>query len=433
MTARSIAHLRPPALGQVDYWDADTPGFGIRVSAGGRKAWVAMYRRGAVKRRFTIGTYPTLSLPDAREKARKALQAVQYDGADPAADKIRIRAAETVAELANEWIKRHGESNKAPRTLGDDRSMLKNHILPEIGALKAAEVTKRDVIRLLDIVAAKTDARLKSNNRKNRRKLTHRPNRVFELVRAIFRWAVGRDLLKFDPTLGVKPPIKKEKPRGRELSPGEIQKLWQALSRAPQKRAMKRGPGDFPMTRATALTLKLALVTAQRIGEVAGIEISELELNDTAPIWTVPGERSKNRQPNRVPLSPLGVQVVSEARQLAGNSSWLFPSPNDKGPIHSHAPTKALQRARQAIGLDDFRIHDLRRTAASRMAEMGISPHTISLVLNHVSARQGTITGKVYVQYSYDREKRDALNKWGSRLEQIIAVPHPVNVISLVS
>ena len=72
-----------------------------------------------------------------------------------------------------------------------------------------------------------------------------------------------------------------------------------------------------------------------------------------------------------------------------------------------------------------------RRTAATRMAEMGIAPHTISLVLNHVSARQGTITGKVYVQYSYDREKREALTAWGARLERIVAGAEPNNVATI--
>ena len=98
--------------------------------------------------------------------------------------------------------------------------------------------------------------------------MTHRPNRVFELVRAIFRWAIGRDLLAVDPTLGLTPPIRKEKPRERDLSPDEIRRLWVALDKAPVGRT-PRSEGDFPMTRATALAIKLALVTGQRIGEVA--------------------------------------------------------------------------------------------------------------------------------------------------------------------
>ena len=131
----------------------------------------------------------------------------------------------------------------------------------------------------------------------------------------------------------------------------------------------------------------------------------------------IPGDKTKNGQPNRVPLSPLALKLIDEAIELTGGSPWLFPSPNGDGPIDAHAPTRALARARDAIGLEDFRIHDLRRTAATRMAELGISPHTISMILNHVSARQGTITSKVYVQYSYDAEKREALRVWASKIE----------------
>jgi len=251
--------------------------------------------------------------------------------------------------------------------------------------------------------------------------MTHRPNRVFELLRGIIRWAIGRDVLTVDPTFGLPPPIRKEKPRERDLSPDEIRRLWAALDKAGFGRTRRHSEGHFPMTRPTALAIRLALVTGQRIGEVACIAAPELSLNDGAPLWTIPGDRTKNGQPNRVPLSPLALKLIAEASELAGESPWLFPSPNGDGPIDPHAPTRALARARDAIGLDNFRIHDLRRTAATRMAELGISPHTISMILNHVSARQGTITNKVYVQYSYDREKREALVAWSTRLEEIIS------------
>ena len=86
------------------------------------------------------------------------------------------------------------------------------------------------------------------------------------------------------------------------------------------------------MTRAIALALKLSLVTAQRIGEVAGIAQSELDLNEAAPVWTVPRQRAKNGQPNRVPLSPLAVRLIKEAQELAGGGAWLFPSAKDARP-----------------------------------------------------------------------------------------------------
>ena len=170
---------------------------------------------------------------------------------------------------------------------------------------------------------------------------------------------MSRDILQVDPTFGVKPPIKKEKARERDLSVEEIKALWESLGSAPEARRTTKdlargekatGDKDIPMTKATAFAMKLSLVTAQRIGEVAGMAISELSLNDTAPIWVIPGSRTKNGEPNRVPLSRLAVALISEARTLAGESEWVFPNPSNRGPIDPHAPTRALGRARKAIG-----------------------------------------------------------------------------------
>jgi integrase len=244
-------------------------------------------------------------------------------------------------------LKRHARPNKSPRAVRDDISMLERHVRPNIGRMRVTEIAKYDVLRLLDEVAAKPDGR---KGRTSARKMTHRPNRVFELVRAIFRWAAGRDLLAADPTFGLARPIRKERPRERDLSPDEIKKLWDALDKTPIERRHTKGlpigsevvgENDIPMTRATALALKLALVTGQRIGEVTGIALSEIALNDTAPLWTVPAERSKNGQPNRVPLSPVAVRLIQDALKFTSGSAWLFPSPKGERPIDAHAPTKS--------------------------------------------------------------------------------------------
>jgi len=121
-----------------------------------------------------------------------------------------------------------------------------------------------------------------------------------------------------------------------------------------------------------------------------------------------------------VPLSRLALSIVAEARTLAGESAWLFPGSTGEA-MQTHSATRALERSRKAIGIAHFRVHDLRRTAATGMAELGISPHTIGLVLNHITVRRGTVTSGVYIHYAYDREKREALEAWGTRLEQIIA------------
>jgi hypothetical protein len=122
------------------------------------------------------------------------------------------RQSSSFKEIADEWLNRHARPNNSARAVRDYVSMLERHILPRIGAMRVTEIAKRDLIRLFDEVVAKPDARKGKANRK----MTHRPNRVFELVRTIFRWAVGRYLISIDPTSGVAPPIRKEKPRERE-------------------------------------------------------------------------------------------------------------------------------------------------------------------------------------------------------------------------
>ncbi len=367
-----------------------------------------------------LGAWPAMGLEAARREARRALVAVDAGGDPASEEKARVkerRAAPTFAELANDWFERHSKPNKSAHASADDRGMLDRHILPEIGERKAFEIKKRDVLELLDIVAAKADARKGAKPHK----LSHRPNRVFEVVRAIFRWALRRDLLQYDPTHGLQRPIKKEAPRERTLAPAEVHALWRALDGAPLAKPARRTPGDFPMIRPTALAILLALTTAQRIGEVTGIAMSELTLKGLAPLWVIPGARTKNREPNRVLLSALAVRLIQEARELSDGSLWLFPSPKGDGPIDSGAPKRALDRARPALGLAHFRIHDLRRTAATGMAELGVNPHVISHVLNHISATKGSITSLVYNRYAYDKEKREALELWGEWLAKLVS------------
>ena len=424
LTERRVETARPePDQERLELRDTKVRGLELRIGQRpGSKSWALIYTRqsdGRV-RRVTIGPYPEIGLAEARRRAL-GLKVQVETGDDPATGVQVEKSAPTFKILSDEWIERHGRPNKSPRSLADNISMLNRHILPVIGPKKAQDVTKSDVLRLLDLVALKPDARIsktKSAAQKSKdvailgknRTLSHRPNRVYELIRSIYRWAVSRDLLAIDPTAGMKPPLKKERPRERALTAAEIQKFWHKLP-------------DTPYSPTVQLALKLALATAQRIGEVACIPKTELALKQQLPIWSLPGERSKNREGHRVPLSPFAVALIEEALVLSGDSDYLFPSPKGDGPIGSGAGTKGMQRARPTFELANFRVHDLRRTAATGMAELGISPHTISLVLNHISARTGNITSAVYVKYSYDKEKREALEAWGRRLEEIIGSP----------
>ena len=307
---------------------------------------------------------------------------------DPAGQVRSRNASLTFAQLATTWVNRHGRPNKVPRALYDDELMLNREICPAIGAMRADEVSKRDVIRILDGFADR-GARVRSN-------------RVFALLRSIYRWGLAEDLIKSDPTQGVRPRTL-DVPCDRVLTDAEVNIFWHSLDGA-------------PMTKAVATILRLALVTGQRIGEIAGMTQAELDLFVSNPMWTQAGRRRKNKEMTRVPLSPLAVALINDAISSSGTSPYVFPSSSRDNAITAHAATRAISRARPELGLAHFRVHDLRRTVATGMASLGVNPHTISLVLDRISVTKGTVTSAVYVKYSFDREKRDALERWATRI-----------------
>ncbi len=418
LTARLVETASHDCAGKrTELRDKLERGLKLRITPTGRKSWALQYTRDRKNKTITLGPYPQYSLDDARRWAREVKADVARDK-DPALsaqeEKQARKVAQTFQDLADEWLERYARPNKKKLSVKDDESMLKRHILPELGHVKASDISKRDVIRLLDNMMAKADSR--SLGTGETRRMSHRPNRVFALLRTIFKWAVERDILESDPMTGVKRPIKKEPPRERVLTQSEIRHLWKLLERTDGQRGIQNSSA-LPMSRAVAKAIQLSLVTAQRIGEVLSIRLDQLSLSGQTPKWTIPGSVTKNGQPHIVPLSPLAASLIIQVWSTDTDCQWLFPNPKGDGPIDPHAATKGINRSGDKLSIDDFRIHDLRRTAATYMAESGISEYTIGLVLNHQTTRRGTVTGRVYNQYSYDREKRGALLKWESRLK----------------
>jgi integrase len=425
LTARYVETVKAQGA-PLDIRDAKCKGLELRIGTGGGKSWALRYYRlsDGKKRTMRLGSFPTMGLDEAREAAADAKRDVAKGG-DPATGKQVAREAPTFRQLAQQWQEDYAEANRSKRVRADDKSVLDRHVLPVIGDMKAHAVARADIGRLLNAAKKAQDGRAGHDTE---RRLTHRPNKVHEVVRAVYRWAVSEGLVAVDPMQGRKRPIRKEAARERVLTAAEVRTIWTALDRAPAARErgadgriQPKREGEIPLLKATALAMKLSLVTAQRIGEVSGIPLAELDLNEVAPVWTIAGSRTKNGEAHRVPLSPLAVRLIEEAKALAGESAWLFPAPGGKAPVDPHAATRALVRARPSIGVVDWRIHDLRRTAATMMGEMDVKPHVISYVLNHVSATKGMVTGRHYNQFTYDPEKREALTAWGARLERIIS------------
>jgi integrase len=228
-------------------------------------------------------------------------------------------------------------------------------------------------------------------------------NHTLAVIRKMFNFAVDRAILEVSPCNRVKAPGPL-KQRERVLSDEEIKALWHGLDTA----AMAPG---------TRLALKLQLATAQRKGEVIRIRWEDIDWN--AAVWTIPGAVAKNGKLHTVPLSPLAIDLLKQAKTLAADSAWAFPSPRNNGaaPLGDTAPDHALKNTLPVLGLADVVPHDLRRTAASHMTALGIPRLVVSKILNHV---ERGVTA-VYDRHTYDPEKRDALDKWARKLRGLVA------------
>jgi integrase len=224
----------------------------------------------------------------------------------------------------------------------------------------------------------------------------YRTNRALAQIKKLFAWALDRGYIEVHPIIGIKPPAK-EVARDRILSDTEIRALWEATEEL-----------GFPFGPA----IQLFLLTAQRRGEVTAMRFSDVDFERN--IWTIPAHVAKNGRIHEVPLSPAVVEILSTLPRFVG-SDLVFTTTGTT-PISGFGRVK--ERLDDLMGISDWRFHDLRRTAASGMARLGIAPHVVEKVLNHVS---GQISGvaAVYNRHGYEAEKREALEQWA---EQVVVL-----------
>jgi integrase len=398
LTDRFVAAAKPDSTGRTDYFDATTKGLALRVT-NTHRAWTFNFTspKDNKRARVTLGSYPAISLAKARGLALEAKGHVeaQQDPRDVLA--AQDATAMTMADLIGSYLEKHVRA----RNLKSARHMelrLAANVTPVIGVIKLADIHRRDVNRILDAIMARgrpTQARL-----------------VFQDLRAILRWAVARGDLDHSPIEGMaKPGV--ERPRERVLSDDEIRSLWNGL------------PKSLAKSKACQRIIRLCLVTGQRVGEVAGMRRDELNL--PARTWTLPGARTKNKHPHIVPLSALAIDIIEEALADAGDGRFLFPC--GKGSLapgavarticRAHEPTK--ERPLGRFCLPHWTCHDLRRSVLTGMARLGISPTVLGFVANHRTVTRGGITMGVYVHYSHDREKGEALDLWAERLAAVVS------------
>lgn len=395
LTDRFCIGAKPDSTGRTPYRDTTTKGLELLVSDT-TKAWYWRFTSPKDgKRAITkLGTYPATSLAEARARALEARNLVEA-GSDPR-DAFKASGADlTVADLIDSYMAKHVRPNL--RRAGHMEKRFQKDVRPKIGGVRLADLHRRDINRVLDSILSRgspTQARL-----------------VFQDLRALLRWAVARGDLDHSPMEGLPKPGA-EKPRERVLSDAEIRTLWHSL------------PGGLRKSKACQRIVRLLLVTGQRVGEVAGMRRDELDLK--ARTWALPGSRTKNGQPHLVPLSDLAVEILEEAPQEAGEGLFVFPC--GEGHLAPQAVARTIVRANAAteklplgrLGVAPWSAHDLRRTVLTNFAKLGIQPVVAGAVANHLSVTKATVTLSVYTQYTYDREKREALELWADRLRAIV-------------
>jgi integrase len=389
---------------RTDYFDETVPGLALRVTENGHRSWSYLFTspRDGKRARATIGTYPATSLAAARGKALEAKGHVEA-GRDPRLVLAgQATAGMTVAALVDAYL---ADPEKASLRSKDeiDRRLRKN-VVPVIGEVKLAELRRRDVRNV-------TDAILK-------RKRNVEATRVFEDVRAMVRWAVQNEYLDANPLDGMSKPAEATS-SNRVLSEDEIRTLWRGL------------PEALARSEQCQRIVKLCLVTAQRVGEVAGMVESEIDLK--AREWRLPGSRTKNGHAHVVPLSDLAIEIIKEARadneaaaETGSKPAQVFPC-GDDGSLSPVAVARTILRANEItkerplgrFGIAPWSAHDLRRTALTGMARLGVAPIVLGHVANHRTTTRAGVTLAVYSQYTYDKEKRAALDLWASRLKAI--------------
>ena len=387
----TIKKVEPPPKGNRIYRDGDTKGLGLRVTAAGAKAFVLNYSIEGRERRLTIGPWPEWSATAARERA-KELRRMIDQGIDPLAEKEQRRAAPTVEDIIKAYLTGHAAKKKSGHV---DRQYLERDVLPAWGKCKAADIGRRDVIALVE------------------RKAQTAPiagNMLLSIIKGVWNWAIGKDLLEQNPAYRVKPPAKK-KPRDRWLNEHGIRIVWDKLHTA------KTAPE-------CRTALRLILITGQRPGEVLGAEWSEVDLDGAW--WVIPAEKAKNGIQHGVPLTALAIEQL---QSLSRAGRWVIPGWWRDGRAHLTVAglSNAVAVNREHFGIPRWTPHDLRRTAATHMAKAGVERFIIARVLNHSDK---TITA-IYERHSYDSEKRKALNAWERRLRGILEGRPSEKVISI--
>lgn len=404
LTDLVIRSLKPPAEGVAEYTDGKVPGLRIRISKNGTKTFHYAYRYREESQRFTFGRYPQMGLADARAKASEA-NVLLKRGVDPAnvmvdptADDPLDDPNHTVAVPnfgpALEDYAIHLKATVSPKTAHEKARNLRALFNPELAAVPLDVIT---TAKINAMVVAIRD-----------RGSPSAANHGLSDVKGFFAWAVAMKFVKTNVAQSIPKPATVGK-RKRFLKPDEIRAIWLATKAEPN-----------PIAELT----QIALLTAQRRTEVAEMRWNELDFE--RGFWAIPGARTKNRRDHVVPLSSLTVKVLQGIYRVAlpiepGEdtyklSPFVFPAPKDPTrPISSFSHPKA--RIAEIAKVDDWCIHDLRRTFTTALGDWRISQKVKKKILNH---SENEVTD-IYDRFEYFEERCEAMQLWADYVQKAVA------------
>ena len=361
----SITIRTVKGLGQGEtIWDESVKGFGARRQLNS-VSYVLKYRHNGKQRFVTIGRHGVLTPDEARRKAKKVLGSVA-DGVDPVGPK-----ADSLAAVINDYLSRAKGTLRPSSYRHTQRYLLENwrgyHRTP------VANLKRRDVALGLAEIETK-----------------HSPIialRARTALSTMFNWAIRQGYeIPANPVLGTNR-IEVKQSRDRVLTKAELATIWRQC-----------GDDDY------GRIVRLLILTGQRRDEVGRMKWSELDLE--RKVWVIPAERTKNKREHILPLTDAMIALLPERWR-----DFVF---GPKGFVNWGNSRAKLN------GVEDFRLHDLRRTAVTMMAELGIQPHIIEAILNHVSGHKAGVAG-IYNKAKYLDEMRSALKRWAEHIEQIVA------------
>ena len=412
LTEKAIERLRIPSARR-DIRDDNTTGLYLRVMPTGRKVWRYRYQLRGKTRIMTLGDWKdprldnpvdfSLTLAEARAEAgRHRLEVIR--GNDPAAAaqkaQSKHRAMPTVNEFIDEYIERYAKPNK--KSWHQDELILNRWVDPKIGRLRMNEVSRRDIVKIID------DCRDSGNSRQ--------PGKVLAATRMMFKFAIQRGVLDATPCMYIAE--SQPEPAQRAMSADEIKLWWNDTGKAINSDKPK-------IHKPAALALRLLLLTGQRPGEVANMTREELHLDSPLGAhWIISGDRrkkgrAKTGKPHAVALEPEAVAVIESALTLS-DGDYVFQKASG-GPVRTDSGLSAALG--QVYGEPPRPTpHAARHTVATELAELGIDEYHIGRVLGHTSK---TITGTVYINNRINESalsnQRTLLSAWEGRLQTIVS------------